>query len=150
MSNSQKTGTSKDKPEPTNPIQLRGQAYIGLGKEAKKEVFYNLSSEGSIEYNVLPSEKGQIPQLNTPTENKDTSSQQGAAAPIFQFVEDPLEPGEIRITAHKVHRQNIPYLDLQEQHITSLADLQAAFHNLALCRCSDEPPHKPHGRKDTR
>ena len=177
MSNPHNIGASKEKSEPTNPIQLRGQAYIRLGKEAKKEVFYNLSSEGSIEYEVLPSEKGQIPQLkitqkglppiyttdyyytNIPSkllliikgmENKDTSSQQGAAAPIFQFAEDPLEPGEIRITAHEVHRQNIPYLDLREQHITSLADLQAAFHNLSLCRCSDEPLQKPHGKKDTR
>ena len=82
------------------------------------------------------------------TENKDTSSQQGTAAPQFVFAEDPLEAGEICISADEVHRQNIPYLDLREQNITSLEDLQAAFQNLVLCRCQEEPAQKTDGRKD--
>ena len=175
MQNSHKSKNSKGKTESTKTTQLRGQAYIGLGKDAKRDVFYNLSSKGAIEYDILPSENGQIPQLkitqaghppkyttdyyytNIPckllmiirgTENKETSPQQGAAAPQFIFEEDPQEPGEIHISAHEVHRQNIPYLDLREQNITSLADLQAAFHNLVLCRSSEETTQKTDGRKD--
>ena len=175
MPNSHKKKNSKDESESSKKTQLRGQAYIGLGKDAKRDVFYNFSSNGAIEYDVLPSENGQIPQLkitqkghppiytmdyyytNIPskllmiirgTENKDTSSQQGAAAPQFLFAEDPLQAGEIYISADEVHRQNIPYLDLCEQNITSLADLQAAFQNLVLCRCQEETEQKTDGRKD--
>ena len=82
------------------------------------------------------------------TENKDTSPQQGTAAPLFVFTEDPLEVGEICISADEVHRQNIPYLDLREHHITSLADLQAAFQNLILCKCQEDSAQKTDGRKD--
>ena len=175
MSNFQKAANFDGQSEPTNTLRLRGQAYIGLGKEAKRQVFYNLSSESSIEYDVLPSENGQIPQLkitqngkhpifttdyyytNIPTkllmiiagiENKDTSPQQGTAAPLMVFAEDPLEAGEIRITAQEVHRQSIPFLDLRQQNITSLDELKAAFNNLVLCKCPRGSTHKSHGRKE--
>ena len=140
MPNSHKKKNSKGKSESTKTTQLRGQAYIGLGKDAKRDIFYNLSYKSAIEYDILPSENGQIPRLkitqtghppiytmdyyytNTPskllmiirgTENTESSLQQGAAAPQFVFAEDPLQPGEIRISADQVHRQNIPYLDLR-------------------------------------
>ena len=83
------------------------------------------------------------------SENKDTSSQQGTAAPQFVFTEDPLKVGETRISAEEVHRQNIPYLDLRDQNITSLEELQAAFESLNLCsRCQEEAEEKTDGRTD--
>ena len=149
MPNPCKKKNPKDKPEssektktkmtPSSNRQLRGQSYIGLGPEAKQNVFYNFSSNGAVDYDILPSENGQVPLLkitqagfppiyttdyyytNIPSkilmiirasENKDTSSQQGAAAPQFVFTEDPLEVGETHISAEEVHRQNIPHLDL--------------------------------------
>ena len=128
-----------------------------------------------MEYDILPSENRQIPRLkimqagypplyttdyyytNIPskllmiiqaTENKDTSSQQGTAAAQFVFTEDPLQPGETRISAEEVHRQNIPHLDLRNQNITSMEELQAAFESLILCTCKEEAEDKIHGRKD--
>ena len=175
MSNPPKSANFDGTSQPTDTLRLRGQAYIGLGKEAKRQVFYNLSSKSSIEYDILPSENGQVPQLkitqkgeppifttdyyytNIPTkflmiiagaENKDTSQQQGAAAPQITFAEDPLEAGETRITAQEVHRQSIPFLDLRQHNITSLDELKAAFNNLVLCKCPPESKHKPHGRKE--
>ena len=175
MQNHHKGENSKDKSESTTTTQLKGQAYIGLGKDAKRDVFYNLSSKQPIEYDILKTDDGQIPQLkitqsghppiyttdyyytNIPskllmiirgTENKHSELQQGATAPQFIFEEDPLQPGEIRITADQVHKQNIPYLDLREQNITSLADLQVAFQNLVLCRCPQATTQETNGRKD--
>ena len=145
---------------PSSKTQLQGQAYIGLGPEEKQNIFYNLSSNGAVDYDILPSENGQMPRLkitqaglppiyttdyyytNIPSkilmiirafENKDTSSEQGTAAPKFVFAEDPLEVGETCISAEQVHRQNIPYLDLQDRNITSPEELQAAFESLNLC-----------------
>ena len=175
MSKTPKPANFDGQSDPTDTLRLRGQAYIGLGKEAKRQVFYNLTSKTSIEYDVLPPENDQVPQLkitqkgappifttdyyytNIPSEllmiiagaeTKDTSQQHGAAAPLLTFAEDPLREGEIRITAQEVHRQSIPFLDLRQQHITSLDELKAAFNNLVLCKCPSEATHKPHGRKE--
>ena len=128
-----------------------------------------------MEYDILPSENGQIPRLkitqagqspiytmdyyytNIPSkllmiiqgiENKDTSSPQGAAAPQFVFAEDPLQSGETRITAEEVHRQNIPLLDLHNQTITSLEELQKAFKSFIRCKCQEQDTQKTDGRKD--
>ena len=56
MPNSHKPKNSKDNSEASKKTQLRGQAYIGLGKDTKRDVFYNLSSNGAIieiHYRVL-------------------------------------------------------------------------------------------------
>ena len=82
------------------------------------------------------------------TKNKDTSSQQDAAATQFAFAEDPLEVGETRISAEELHKQNIPHLDLHNRYITSLEELQAAFESLIVCQCKEEPKEKTNGRKD--
>ena len=187
MPNPSKKKNFRDNPEaahqakPKNTssakTQILGQAYIGLGSHAKQEVFYNLSSEGSLEYDILPSENGQTPRLkitqsgHTPiytkdyyytnipskllviiqaTKNKDTSSQQGAAATQFTFAEDPLEEGEFRISAEELHKQNIPRLDLCNRHITSLEELQATFENLIICQCKQEAQKTTHGREDSK
>ena len=167
----------KTKTTSTTRVQLLGQAYIGLGPHAKQKVFYNLSSQGSLEYDVLPSLNGQTPRLKItqtghtliyttdyyytnipskllviiqPTENKDMSSQQGAAATQFTFAEDQLEEGESHISAEELHRQNIPQLDLRNRNITSLEELRAAFESLNVCQCKEEHQKKSHGRENSK
>ena len=159
----------KPKPKTTSgtKTQVLGQAYIGLGPDAKQKVFYNLSSEGYLEYNILPSENRQIPCLkitqagHTPvyttdyyytniicaTENKDTASQQGAAATQFTFAEDPLEEGETRISAEQLHKQNIPQLDLRNMNITSLKDSKLLLKASSYVNVTKKLKRKPMAEK---
>ena len=167
------TDSSKTKTTQSSSKKLVGQAFIGLGPTAKQKVFHNFSTNCAVDYDILPLENGQIPQLkitqvglppiyttdyyytNIPPKtlmviraslNKDTSQDKAAAAPQLVFEEDPYEVGETCISAQEVHRQNIPCLDLQDQNITSQEELQAAFESLNLCsRCKEEAEEKTNG-----
>ena len=78
--------------------------------------------------------------------NNSSSTQQQAAAkdPIPQPT-DTLKPGETRVYPSMLAERQVQVLDLTNSTITSVADLQKAFHSLNLCSSEKEGPS--HGRE---
>ena len=91
--------------------------------------------------------------LPTPPEDKDTPSESGAAAATDEFTPiieaDPLQPGEIRMHSWMLYAPQAPILDLCNTRVTSVLDLQTAFHILHLCPKEDNlyPNQCPNGCK---
>ena len=78
--------------------------------------------------------------------NNSSSTPQPAAAkdPIPQQT-DTLKPGKTRVYPSMLAEKEVPVLDLTNSTITSVADLQTAFHSLILCSTEKEDPS--HGRE---
>ena len=76
--------------------------------------------------------------LPTPPKQKDTPAESGAAAATAEtfspvIKEDPLQLGEIRMHSFMLYTPQAPVLDLCHTRVTSVFDLQTAFHSLYLC-----------------
>ena len=79
--------------------------------------------------------------------NSSSTSQQVAAKDQIPQQTDTLKPGETRVYPPMLAEKQVPVLDLTNSTITSVADLQTAFHSLNLCSTEKEDPS--HGRKQS-
>ena len=79
--------------------------------------------------------------------NSSSTPQQAAAKNQIPQQTDTLKPGETRVYPSMLAEKQVPVLDLTNSNITSVADLQTAFHSLNLCPTKKEEPS--HGRKQS-
>ena len=75
-----------------------------------------------------------------PTNNETPTSTIAAAASNFtpEILQDPVQPGEIRLHSLMLYTPQAPVLDLRGQNVTSTLDLKDAFHQLCLCPTEDD------------
>ena len=77
--------------------------------------------------------------------NSNSTPQQAAAKDPIPQQTDTQKPGETRVYPSMLVEKQVPVLDLTNSTITSVTDLQTAFHSLNLCSTEKEDPS--HGRE---
>ena len=126
--------------------KIKSPVYIALGTTALQTVYQTFDPDFPVTFHLpmltTKTDTNTIPTLYVIQEDRHCMPTQTI---ILQTFNQTLKPGETRVYPSMLAEKQVPVLDLTNSTITSVADLQTAFHSLNLCSTEKEDPS--HGRK---